>query len=104
MRTQAAAKTVCFVRPLTCSPSTPAALRPSLSLAPVLVLRSGCVPKKVMWYTANMADALHHKMHNDYGFDVGASARLSCLRVLAGLTKSLARHQPQRPVRPPPSS
>lgn len=28
----------------------------------------GCVPKKVMWYGANLAHALHHAV--DYGFDV----------------------------------
>lgn len=28
----------------------------------------GCVPKKVMWYGANLAHALHHA--TDYGFDV----------------------------------
>ncbi|MEZ5447842.1 MAG: glutathione-disulfide reductase [Thiolinea sp.] len=28
----------------------------------------GCVPKKVMWYGANLAHALHHA--KDYGFDV----------------------------------
>ncbi|MEZ5537324.1 MAG: glutathione-disulfide reductase [Thiolinea sp.] len=30
----------------------------------------GCVPKKVMWYGANLAHALHHAA--DYGFDVQA--------------------------------
>lgn len=29
----------------------------------------GCVPKKVMWYAANIADTLHH-LAQDYGFDV----------------------------------
>ncbi|MGB1258023.1 MAG: FAD-dependent oxidoreductase, partial [Thiolinea sp.] len=30
----------------------------------------GCVPKKVMWYSANLAHSLHHAA--DYGFDVTA--------------------------------
>ena len=30
----------------------------------------GCVPKKVMWYGANLAHSLHHAA--DYGFDVTA--------------------------------
>ncbi len=30
----------------------------------------GCVPKKVMWYSANLAHAMHHAA--DYGFDVKA--------------------------------
>lgn len=31
----------------------------------------GCVPKKVMWYTATMAEALHDA--KDYGFDVSVN-------------------------------
>lgn len=32
----------------------------------------GCVPKKVMWYGANMATALHHYAP-DYGFDIAVN-------------------------------
>eukprot|EP00386_Alphamonas_edax_P009932 GDKI01032457.1.p1 GENE.GDKI01032457.1~~GDKI01032457.1.p1 ORF type:complete len:507 (+),score=167.52 GDKI01032457.1:41-1561(+) len=30
----------------------------------------GCVPKKVMWYAANMAEQLHHAKH--FGMDIGS--------------------------------
>lgn len=35
----------------------------------------GCVPKKVMWYTAQHAEFLHD--HQDYGFDINPSAPFS---------------------------
>lgn len=42
----------------------------------------GCVPKKVMWYGAQIADALH-LYAGDYGFDLGPS-KLDWKRLVAG--------------------
>lgn len=35
-------------------------------------VNAGCVPKKVMWYAANIANTIHHYA-SDYGFDLDAN-------------------------------
>ena len=54
----------------------------------------GCVPKKVMWHGAQIAEAMH-LYAKDYGFDVDVR-KLSCT-----FQQQKSRRPPTPPIQPP---